>query len=148
MPPAMAMSYSSQRMSFAAYMIAFMPEPQTLLMVTAPAATGMPAPIPACRAGACPMAACRTFPMITCWISSACTPEFCSAHLMAIDPSFGAARDESVPRNDPIGVRAPPRMTISFMRAPWLSLPRRRCITDRGAGARGRGLIASSLSRP
>src|SRR3954468_21576939 len=116
MPPAMASSYSPQRMSFAAYMIDFNPEPQTLLTVTAPALTGMPAPMPACRAGACPIAACRTLPMITCWICSACTPEFCSAHLMAIEPSFGAAREESVPRNEPIGVRAPPRITISFMK--------------------------------
>jgi hypothetical protein len=35
--------------------------------------------------------------MITCSIWSADTPEFSSAHLMAIDPSFGAASDESVP---------------------------------------------------
>ena len=65
-PPAMAMSYSPQRMSFAAYITDLSPEPQTLFTVTAPAATGMPAPMPACRAGACPTAACSTLPMITC----------------------------------------------------------------------------------
>src|SRR5205085_11002998 len=46
-PPATARSYSPQRMSFAAYITAFMPEPQTLLMVTAPALVGIPAPMPA-----------------------------------------------------------------------------------------------------
>src|SRR2546423_1980333 len=122
MPPATAMSYSSQRMAFAAYITAFNPEPQTLLMVTAPAETGMPAPMPACRAGACPTAACNTLPMITCSICSACTPEFCSAHLMAMEPSFGAESDARVPRNEPIGVRAPPRMTISFIESPWIAI--------------------------
>jgi hypothetical protein len=56
--------------------------------------------------------------MITCCTCSADTPEFSSAHLMAIAPRRGAARVESVPWNEPIGVRAPPRMTISFMKAP------------------------------
>jgi hypothetical protein len=42
-PPATARSYSPQRMSFAAYMTAFMPEPHTLLIVTAPAVGGTPA---------------------------------------------------------------------------------------------------------
>src|SRR4051812_20164090 len=43
---------------------------------------------------------------------------------MAIEPSFGAESEESVPRNEPIGVRAPPRMTMSFMKAPMCRLPR------------------------
>ena len=68
--------------------------------------------------------------MMTCSICPALTPAFCSAHLMAIEPSFGALRDDKVPRNEPIGVRAPPRMTISFMVPPWNALPtnsRRPC---------------------
>src|SRR5712691_5208948 len=112
------MSYSPHRMSFAAYITDLRPDPHTLLTVTAPAETGMPAPMPAWRAGACPMAACSTLPMMTCWIASGCTREFSRAHLMAIEPSFGAGSPESVPRNEPIGVRAPPRITVSFIGSP------------------------------
>ena len=53
-----------------------------------------------------------------CSICSACTPAFWSAHLMAVAPRRGAAMDERVPRNEPIGVRAAPTMTISFMESP------------------------------
>ena len=44
--------------------------------------------------------------MMTCWIWSARTPELSRAHLMATAPRRGAGSEESVPRNEPIGVRA------------------------------------------
>ena len=44
-------------------MMACMPEAQTLLMVRAEAESGTPAPMAACRAGACPTPAERTLPI-------------------------------------------------------------------------------------
>ena len=48
-----------------ASMVAFMPEPQTLLIVVAPVASGSLAPRAACRAGAWPCPAGSTQPMNT-----------------------------------------------------------------------------------
>ena len=53
-----------------ASIVAFMPEPQTLLMVVAPVASGSPAPRAACRAGAWPCPAGSTQPMNTSSIRS------------------------------------------------------------------------------
>jgi hypothetical protein len=53
-----------------ASMVAFMPEPQTLLMVVAPVASGNLAPRAACRAGAWPCPAGSTLPMNTSSIFS------------------------------------------------------------------------------
>ena len=53
-----------------ASMVAFMPEPQTLLMVVAPVASGSFAPRAACRAGAWPWPAGSTQPMKTSSIRS------------------------------------------------------------------------------
>ena len=36
---------------------------------------------------------------------------------------IGAGSADSVPRNEPIGVRAPPRITMSFIESPEVSLP-------------------------
>ena len=49
--------------AWAAKVMAFMPDAQTLLMVVASAETGMPAPIMAWRAGAWPRLAETTLPM-------------------------------------------------------------------------------------
>ncbi len=46
-------------------MVAFMPDPQTLLIVVAPTASGNPAPRAACRAGAWPCPAGKTQPNST-----------------------------------------------------------------------------------
>ena len=53
-----------------ASIVAFMPEPQTLLMVVAPVASGNLAPRAACRAGAWPCPAGSTQPMNTSSIRS------------------------------------------------------------------------------
>ena len=54
MPPATMMSWLPTASRSWASIAAFMPEPQTLLMVVAPADTGSPAPSDAWRAGAWP----------------------------------------------------------------------------------------------
>ena len=44
-----------------------MPDAQTLLIVSEETSFGMPPLICACREGICPVPACSTWPMITCW---------------------------------------------------------------------------------
>ena len=70
MPPDTTMSAEPALMMSCASMVAFMPEPQTLLMVVAPVASGSPAPRAACRAGAWPCPAGSTQPMNTSSIRS------------------------------------------------------------------------------
>ena len=70
MPPETTMSAEPAWMMSCASMVAFMPEPQTLLMVVAPVASGRPAPRAACRAGAWPCPAGSTLPMKTSSIFS------------------------------------------------------------------------------
>ena len=64
MPPATTRLASPSWMASAAIITAFSPEPQTLLMVTAPT-DGVDRPIDAWRAGFCPCPAPKTLPMIT-----------------------------------------------------------------------------------
>ena len=115
MPPATATSYSPAWMALPASMTARMPEPQTLWTVTHGTVFGMPAPSEACRAGAWPMPAWRTLPMMTCSTSSGATPARSRAARMAAEPSAGAGREESLPRNEPTGVRAAERITRFFI---------------------------------
>ena len=65
MPPATTTSASPARISAAASMIALSPEPQTRLIVVALVPSGRPALRSACRAGAWPAPACRTWPIRT-----------------------------------------------------------------------------------
>ena len=115
MPPATATSYSPAWIALPASMTARMPEPQTLWTVTHGTVFGMPAPSEAWRAGAWPDPAWRTLPKMTCSTSSGRTPARSSAPRMAAEPRAGAGRDESFPRNEPTGVRAAERMTMSFI---------------------------------
>ncbi len=92
MPPATTYLKSPQRRSLAAIIAARMPEPQTLLRVMAPVATGQPAAIAAWRAGACPWPAVRTHPMLTCWISSGVRPARSMAAAIARAPRACAGR--------------------------------------------------------
>ena len=69
MPPAMTSSASPARISEAASMMAFSPEPHTRLIVVALVVSGRPAWSAAWRAGAWPLPACRTWPIRT---SSTC----------------------------------------------------------------------------
>src|SRR6185369_901484 len=72
-----------------ASMTARIPDPQTLCSVMHGTESGIPAPSEAWRAGAWPMPACRTLPMITCSMSDGLTSAFSSAPLIATDPSAG-----------------------------------------------------------
>src|SRR6185312_15717593 len=92
-------------------MIAFMPEPQTLLIVVQPAAGGSPAPSEAWRAGAWPRLAGSTQPMMTSPTSAAATPDCSSAALIAVAPSFGVGTPVNWPRKEPMAVRLAPAMT-------------------------------------
>src|SRR5678815_2524581 len=94
---------------------AFMPEPQTLLIVVQPADGGRPAPRAACRAGAWPRLPGKTQPMITSETSAAATPDWASAALIAVAPSVGDGTPVNWPRKDPIAVRLAPTMTMSDM---------------------------------
>ena len=70
MPPDSTIPAEPAWMMSCASMVAFMPEPQTLLTVVAPVASGNPAPRAACRAGAWPCPAGNTQPMNTSSIRS------------------------------------------------------------------------------
>src|SRR5690606_34714352 len=97
---------------------AFMPEPNTLLMVVQPAASGMPAARDAWRAGACPRPAGSTQPMMVSSTWSGLIPACSSAPLMAAAPRVGVGTPLNWPRKEPMAVRLAPRMTMSLMTAP------------------------------
>ena len=99
--------------ALAAVMIARMAEPQTLPTVTAPVEGGQPAASTAWRAGAWPTPAVSTQPMYAWSRAPGSTPARSMAAPSATAPSCGAVRPPSAPWNDPIGVRALLRMTIS-----------------------------------
>src|SRR5690348_7501505 len=92
-------------------MIAFMPEPHTLLIVVQPVETGRPAPSDACRAGAWPRFAGNTQPMKTSDTSAGAIPDCCNAARMAVAPSVGVGTPVNWPRKEPIAVRLAPTMT-------------------------------------
>src|SRR5690606_13438294 len=96
-------------------MIAFMPEPQTLLMVVQPAEAGRPAFNAAWRAGAWPRPAGSTQPMITSSTWSAATPACSSAPVMTAEPRAGVGTPVNWPRKEPMAVRLAPTMTTSLM---------------------------------
>jgi len=112
-PPATTTSASPAFTAWAASITAFNPEPQTLLTVTAPTSTGIPAATAACRAGAMPLPAWTTSPMMTSSIWAGSTPARRMASRMATAPSWGAGRGESAPSSFPMGVRAAPTITGS-----------------------------------
>ena len=112
MPPATTTSAEPARRRSWATIAAFMPEPHILLMVVAPAPSGSPAPIAACRAGAWPCPAGSTQPIRISSTLSAGIPARSTAAEIARAPSAGAGASFKSPRNPPIGVRAAPTMTM------------------------------------
>ena len=92
-------------------MVAFMPEPQTLLIVVAPVASGSPAPRAAWRAGAWPWPAGSTQPISASSMRAGESPARSSAARMTCDPSRVAGSPERSPRNRPSGVRTAATMT-------------------------------------
>src|SRR5262249_30434218 len=112
-PPATMQSASPALIAWAPSITAFRPEPQTLLIVSAPTCGSMPALICACRAGACPCPPWTTWPMITSSTRSPGTWARFMASRIAAAPRSDALSVESPPRNLPIGVRAAPTMKTS-----------------------------------
>lgn len=118
----------------------FIPDAQTLLTVVQTTELGIPAPNAACLAGAWPKFALRTLPKMTSCTSAGSTFARLSAATgqtqentsllvrsiyirgekwvpklpsIAKDPNLVADKDDKVPRNPPIGVRATPTMQTS-----------------------------------
>ncbi len=108
MPPATTSSASPARISAAASMIALRPEPQTRLIVVALVVSGSPARSVACRAGAWPTPAWRTWPMRTSstWAVAGSSPARSTAARIAVPPNVVAGTPLSAPPNLPMGVRA------------------------------------------
>src|SRR5438105_2608400 len=111
MPPATKACSSPAWMDWAANMMALRPEPQTLLTVTAGMSSGRPAEMAAWRAGAWPIPAVITLPMMTSSMASGAMLERWTASFMAMAPSWGAVKLARLPRYLPVGVRAAPTMT-------------------------------------
>src|ERR1017187_9707262 len=88
-----------------------MAEPHILLTVVAGTLAGNPAPSAAWRAGAWPIPADRTQPMMTSSTSAPATPESTSAALMAAEPSCGAVTVAKAPWKAPTGVRRAAKIT-------------------------------------
>ncbi len=87
MPPATITSAEPLLSMSWAKIAACMPDPHTLLIVTASAERGSPAPSAAWRAGAWPRPAGRTLPMNTLSTSSPLRPARSTAALTAVAPS-------------------------------------------------------------
>src|SRR5262245_47503896 len=115
MPPATTISASSALIAWAASITALRPEPQTLLTVCAGTASGSPERSATCRAGFMPWPAWRTAPRMTSSTWSRRTPERATASRTATVPSSTAETSLKAPPKVPMGVRHPPRMTMSFM---------------------------------
>ncbi len=92
MPPATMTALAPAVMRSCDSIAAFMPEPHILLIVVQPTESGMPAPIEACRAGACacPCPADNILPMMTSSISSPLSPARATAARIASAPSSEA----------------------------------------------------------
>ncbi len=112
-PPTITIFDSLARIAFAANIMAFILEPHILLIVSAGISAGIPALRAACRAGCCPIPACKTLPIITSSTISASTPVCSNVPLIAIAPRSTAGVLNNTPLNLPCAVRTPPTITTS-----------------------------------
>jgi len=94
-------------------MMAFIAEPQSLLMVVAGTVFGTPAPRAAWRAGPCPRPAGSTQPMMTSWMSAGARPLASMAPRMAAVPSSVALTLAKAPWKAPTGVRRADKITMA-----------------------------------
>src|SRR5579863_110987 len=111
MPPATTILAEPARIRSWPSMVAFMPEPQTLLTVVQGTDFGTLAPREAWRAGAWPRPAGSTQPMITSLICSRWMPVSASAASIAAEPSWVALTWANWPWNEPMAVRRAATMT-------------------------------------
>src|SRR6202521_1699469 len=123
MPPDTTISAEPALMMSCASMGAFMPEPQTLLMVVAPVASGSLAPRAACRAGAWPCPAGSTQPMNTSSIRSGDNLARSTAAPITWEPSWCALKEERSPMNRPSGVRAAETMITGSETVAMVGVP-------------------------
>ncbi len=121
MPPATITLAEPAASMSCANIIARMPEPHILLIVTAPVESGRPALRIAWRAGAWPWPAIRQLPNSTSSTASPGTPARSTAALIATAPSSQACRPAKSPSRPPIGVRAAETMTMGSDMAGLLS---------------------------
>ena len=115
MPPVTTTSWRPAAIISSAISIARIDEAQTLLIVSAGTSFGMPAPIAAWRAGACPTPAWSTWPMTTYPTSSLVIPARSSPARIAIAPSSVAGMAASPPPTLPKGVRTAETITARAM---------------------------------
>ncbi len=125
-PPATTISASPSRIDCAARAMAFIPEAQTMLTVTAAVLLGSPARMAAWRAGLWPIPAEMTLPSMTSSTREGCIPPSSTARAMTDAASRGAVKVESAPMSLPVGVRQALTITTFFIVAS-LSLRRQTC---------------------
>src|SRR3984893_6758437 len=126
MPPETTISAEPALMMSCASMVAFMPEPQTLLMVVAPVASGSFAPRAACRAGAWPCPAGSTQPMNTSSMRSGVSFARSTAAPITWEPRLWALNGDRSPWNRPSGVLAAETMTTGSGFADMADAPQLR----------------------
>src|SRR5262245_32327605 len=151
MPPATITRASPRRISRRANITACRPEPQTLFTVIAPVETGRSALITHWRAGAWPMPAESTLPMITRSTCSGRAPARFTASRTTTAPRSEAESPEKAPWNPPIGVRAALAITTSgwLMKPPgWSSAWVPAGAPRVAAGARRRGQDGATVHDP
>src|SRR5205823_2661758 len=95
---------------------AFMPDPHAMLTLYAATSRGTPAPTLTCRPVFGPFPACLAWPRIVCCTCSGPTFARRIAARAARTPRSTAGIRANDPRNLPIGVRAPSRITAVSMR--------------------------------
>jgi hypothetical protein len=111
MPPVTITSWSPARIIWSAISTARIDDAQTLLIVSAGVSFGSPAPIAACRAGACPAPAWSTWPISTYSTSEGSTPARSSPARITMEPSSVAWWPARPPPSLPNGVRTADTIT-------------------------------------
>src|SRR3954469_1205518 len=116
-PPVTTTSTSPARIIESAISTARIEDAHTLLTVSEGTSIGIPPPIAAWRAGACPAPACSTWPMITYSTSLPSSPIRSSPARMTIAPRSVAEWPFRPPPRRPNGVRTAETMTLRLTRS-------------------------------
>src|SRR6266508_1568451 len=117
-PPARRISAEPARIMSEANMTACSPEPQTLLIVTAPTRSGSPPKSAACLAGFWPRPAAITLPIRTSSMSAGTSPVRFTASATTVLPSLTASTLRKARPYLPTGVRHAPAITTSAREGP------------------------------
>jgi hypothetical protein len=92
----------------AARIVAWSPEPQTLLTIVQLTESGKPPCLDACLAGAWPTPADTTLPTNNSWTISGSIPVRSIVRRMLVPAKAGAVNGDKSPRKRPMGVRLAP----------------------------------------